>query len=267
MKAPDYVRKHIKPMKCKGLRQQLSRVIRQNFPRVGGTRMSDLCADIVLEVVERHLRPREYLHHGQLLWLGYDIDDPPARNKTSENVRLVPVVLDVCIDEDLDALLDRVPADERLLRRCIRLMTQAHEQGALLSNVDLSAMLGLSQGHISRLIARHERDRQQVLPRRATLHDLGSGVTHKGIICTKRYCHGKTSDVIARETHHSIGAVDRYLGMFDRVRMCRRQGLDSIEIARALGCTERLVREYIAIDQSLDNIPPPAHNIDRRPGG
>lgn len=253
MKAPDYVAKHIKPMKSKGLRKELSRTIRHHFPRVGGVRMADLCADIVLEVVVRHLHPREHLHHGQLLWLGFDINDPPARNKTSENVRLVPVVLDVCTDHDLDAQLDRVPAPERLLRRCIRLLNQAYQQGALLSNVDLSSMLGVSESHISHLIVAHERQHGVVLPRRATLHDVGSGVTHKRIICAKRYLEGKTSDVIARETHHSITAVDRYLGMFDRVRFCNRQQMTSHQIANALGCTERLVFEYLAIDTLLDS--------------
>jgi hypothetical protein len=252
VKTTDYVAKHIKPMKSKGLRKELSRTIRQHFPRVGGVRMADLCADLVLEVVHKHLRPTEHLHHGQILWLGFDIDDPPSRNKTSENVRLVPLILDVCVDEDLDAQLDRVAAPERLVRRCIRLLQQAYAQGALLSNVDLSCMLGVSHHRISQLLVAHERQHNVVLPRRATLHDVGSGVTHKKIICSKRYLDGKTSDVIARETYHSITAVDRYLGMFDRVRFCKRQEMPSHEIAKALACSERLVLEYLALDTLLD---------------
>ncbi len=251
MRVPDYLHKHFKPMKAKSLRSQLSRTIRQHFPRIGGTRITDLCADLVIEVLERHLRPRDSLHHGQLLWLGFDIDDPPSRNKTSENVRLVPVVLDLWNDDDLEAQLDRVSAPERLLSRCIRLHQQAYEQGALLSNVDLAGMLGVSHGHISHLLAAHERKHQVVIPRRATLHDVGSGVTHKRIICWKRYVDGKSPDAIARETHHSLTAVDHYLGMFDRVRYCNQQQMPSHEIARVLGCTERLVVEYLDIDATL----------------
>lgn len=251
MRVPNYLHKHLKPMRAKSLRSQLSRTIRQNFPRIGGTRITDLCADLVIEVIERHLRPRDSLHHGQLLWLGFDIDDPPARNKTSENVRLVPVVLDLWTDDDLEAQLDGISAPERLLARCIRLHEQAHKQGALLSTVDLSSMLAVSQSHISRLLAAYEREHKVVLPRRATLHDVGSGVTHKGIICWKRYVDGKSPDVIARETHHSLTAVDRYLGMFDRVRCCKQQQMLSHEIARVLGCTERLVVEYLDIDAML----------------
>jgi hypothetical protein len=251
LRVPDYVYKHLNPMKAKSLRKQLSRTIRQHFPRIGGTRITDLCADLVIEVVESHLRPRDSLHHGQLLWLGFDIKDPPSRNKTSENVRLVPVVLDLWTDDDIEAHLDRVSASERLLTRCIRLHQQAFEQGALLSNVDLAGMLGLSESRLSSLLAAHERKHQVVIPRRATLHDVGSGVTHKRIICSKRYLEGKSPDVIARETHHSLTAVDRYLGMFDRVRYCNQQQMPSHEIARVLGCTERLVLEYLDIDATL----------------
>jgi hypothetical protein len=251
LRVPDYVYKHYNPMRAKSLRKQISRTIRQHFPRIGGTRITDLCADLVIEVVESHLRPRDSLHHGQLLWLGIDINDPPSRNKTSENVRLVPVVLDLWTDDDIEAHLDRVPAPERLLARCIRLHQQAFEQGALLSNIDLAGMLGLSENRLGSLLAAYERKHQVVIPRRATLHDVGSGVTHKRIICSKRYRDGKSPDVIARETHHSLTAVDRYLGMFDRVRCCNQQQMPSYEIAQVLGCTERLVLEYLDIDASL----------------
>lgn len=252
MKTPDYVFKHINPMKAKSLRKQLSRTIRQNFPHVGGARISELCADMVLEVVSRHIHPRDTLQHGQLLWLGFDLDDPPSRNKRSENVRLVPVVLDLCTNDDLDAQLDRLPASERLLTRCIRLHEQAHAQGALLSNVDVSCMLGVSDTRVGHLIAAYERKHQVVVPRRATLHDVGSGVTHKRIICWKRFVEGKSPDIIARETHHSLTSVDNYLGMFDRVRFCKQQQMPSHEIARVIGCTERLVREYLVIDDLLE---------------
>lgn len=251
MRVPDYLHKHLKPMKVKSLRGQLSRTIRQTFPHFGGMRITNLLADIILEVVESHLRPRDSLHHGQLLWLGYDINDPPSRNKTAENVRLLPVVLDLWTEDDVEAHMDRVSPSERLLTRCIRLHEQAYAQGALLSNVDLGGMLGVSYHRISSLLAAHEREHKVVIPRRATLHDVGSGVTHKRIICWKRYVDGKSPEVIARETHHSLTAVDRYLGMFDRVRCCNQQQMPSHEIARVLGCTERLVNEYLAIDAML----------------
>jgi len=81
---------------------------------------------------------------------------------------------------------------------------------------------------------------------------VGTGLTHKRIICWKRYAEGKSPDLVARETYHSLEAVDRYLGQFDRVRHCRQQGLSVEQTAFTLNCSRAWVNEYLAIDQELE---------------
>ncbi|HUU59092.1 MAG TPA: DUF1670 domain-containing protein, partial [Phycisphaerae bacterium] len=56
----------------------------------------------------------------------------------------------------------------------------------------------------------------------------------------------------ARETYHSLEAVDRYLGQYDRVRHCRRQGLSPVETAHILDCSRSLVEAYLQIDRELE---------------
>jgi hypothetical protein len=248
---PDYVRKRFAPLLDKNLKNALAHRIGQEFPRVGGPRIRGLCAEMILEVLSQHLKPREHLCHGQALWLGISIDDPPARYKRTADTELVPLVLDLSTPEDVAAIIARVPAGERLLKKALRLCQQAYEQGALLGNHDLAELLNVSDSHVATVIAAHERRAGKVVPRRATIHDVGSGVTHKRIICFKRYAEGKESERIARETYHSLEAVDRYLGQFDRVRHCRRQGLPPPEIAFALNLSRGLVEEYLAIDDEL----------------
>ena len=63
---------------------------------------------------------------------------------------------------------------------------------------------------------------------------------------------GKSPDLIARETYHSLTAVDRYLGQFDRVRHCRLQGLSAAETAQILNCSLWLVEIYRQMDQELE---------------
>ena len=84
------------------------------------------------------------------------------------------------------------------------------------------------------------------------LHDVGTGLTHKRIICWKRYAEGKEPHIVARETYHSLEAVDRYLGQYDRVRHCRLEGLTPEQTAHALACSLGLVKEYLAIDDLLE---------------
>jgi DNA-binding CsgD family transcriptional regulator len=161
-------------------------------------------------------------------------------------------VLDVFAGEDLDAILDRRPAPDRLLAKLLRLCRQAYEQNGLLSNCDLAAMLNVDDTQIGRLLSAHEHQTGQVVPRRATLHDVGSGLTHKRIICLKRFAEGKAPEQIARETHHSQEAVDHYLSQYDRVRCCRLEGMTPEETAYLLDCSPSLVQEYLRIDRELE---------------
>jgi DNA-binding CsgD family transcriptional regulator len=234
------------------LRNALAHLIAKQFPRIGGWRIQLLCADMVLETLAAHLRPREALRHGQVLWTAISVDDPPARHKRIADTDLVPVVLDLSTADDIHARIERRPAGERLQTRLVRLCRQAYAQNALLSNCDLAELLGLSDAAIAARLSQYEQRTGQTVPRRSTVHDVGTGLTHKRIICRKRYLEGKSPDQIARETYHSLEAVDRYLGQYDRVRHCRREGMTAEQIAYVLNCSVALVQEYIALDQELE---------------
>ena len=248
----DYVRKKFAPLQDKTLHKALAHVIGKQFPRIGGPRILDLCAELVLKVVADHLRPREHIRHGQALWMGVSKDDPPRRHRRIADTDLVPVVLDLSTADDIQARLDLIPAIERLRRKAVRLCQQAYRQGALLSNCDLAELLSVNDSRIASVLADHERQTGKLVPRRATLHDVGTGLTHKRIICWKYYAEGKATDEVARETYHSPEAVDRYLGQFDRVRHCRREGMTAQATAFTLDCSLALVQEYLKIDDELE---------------
>lgn len=252
MRTPDYVHKHYRPLLAKTLHAALAYEIGQQFPRIGGPRIRDLCAQMILDVVSAHLRPREHLRHGQTLWLAIDVNHPLGWRQRIEDAKLVPVVLDLSTPADIHARLERKAAAERLQRKAVRLCEQAHAQGGLLSNVDLAEILGHSDAAIASVLVAHEKATGALVPRRATLHDVGTGLTHKRIICWKRYAEGKPAELVARETYHSLEAVDRYLGQFDRVRACRREGLSPEKTAFTLNCSVSLVNEYLAIDRELE---------------
>ena len=172
------LRKKYGPLKDKSMRNALSHRMGREFPRLGGPRILGLCADMVMEVVSEHVKPLENLCHGQVLWMGVSIDDPPSHGKRIANTDLVALVLDLCVNDDIEAIVKKEPRGQRILRKALRLCRQAYEQGALLGNTDLSALLGVSDNYVASLLCEHERATQKVVPRRATLHDMGSGLTH-----------------------------------------------------------------------------------------
>jgi len=249
---PDYIRKKYAPLQAKTLKNALAHRIRKDFPRIGGPRIGQLCAEMILEVVQSHVRSLEYLTHGQVLWLAVSVDDPPHRHQPIAETDLVPVVLDLSTPEDVDRRLARKPPQEQRLQKAIRLCQQTYRQGGLLSNCDLAELLGTGDSRIARVLAAWERQQNTVVPRRATLHDVGTARTHKRIICQKRYREGKSPEQVAKETYHSLEAVDRYLAQYDRVRHCRLQGLSPMETAHILDCSLTLVEQYLEIDRELE---------------
>lgn len=251
---PDYVKKKFRPLLDKSLENAVSACIAREFPRIGGPRIRTLCAQMILALVDAHRPPRERVAHGQIVWMAVPLDTPPHRYQRMADLSLVPVVLDLSTPDDVQQRIERRPADQRLLQKAVRLCQQAHQQGGLLSNCDLAELLVQSDARIAHVLSEHERTSGQLVPRRATLHDVGTALTHKRIICHKRFAEGKEPHVVARETWHSLQAVDRYLGQYDRVRCCRQQGLSSQQTAHLLGCSESLVHEYLRIDDELQTL-------------
>jgi hypothetical protein len=251
-KPVDYVRKKFAPLLEKTLQNALAHRIAKEFPRIGGPRIQQLCAELILEVVFQHLRSHEHVAHGQVLWMAVATESRPRHRQRIADCDLIPVLLDLSTAEDVQMRLGRVRPGERLREKAVRLSHQAHLQGGLLSNCDLAELLNTSDSAVAKALAEHERVTGKIVPRRATLHDVGTGLTHKRIICQKRFVEGKEPHVIAQETYHSLEAVDRYLGQYDRVRHCRLQGMTAQEIAMALDCSISLVNEYLHIDQELE---------------
>jgi Protein of unknown function (DUF1670) len=247
MKKTDYVMRKFAPQKRRTLKNILIQRIYEAFPRIGGKEIQELCASLILETVEENTAQRQALTHGQVLWVAVDKDSYPARRHD----RLKTVILNLSTTDDIEGILNRKKQTEITIDRCIRLCREAYSQGALLSNSDLSLLLSLNDSRVSSLLTEWERKNKQIVPRRTTLHDLGSGVTHKKIICWKYYGEGKSSQQVAEETYHSIEAVDRYIGQFDRIRHLREKSMDMVESAMALGCGMSLVAQYWEIDNLL----------------
>jgi hypothetical protein len=58
---------------------------------------------------------------------------------------------------------------------------------------------------------------------------------------------------VAKETNHSMLAVDRYIKDFNRVRLCHQDGKDDNFISLATGLNKYVVNEYIKIFEICQN--------------
>jgi len=55
---------------------------------------------------------------------------------------------------------------------------QAYEQGGVFSDLDLSEILSITDARVGQILPEYEQQTGQIIPRRATIHDMGSGLSH-----------------------------------------------------------------------------------------
>jgi biotin operon repressor len=131
--------------------------------------------------------------------------------------------------------------------RIVRLLDEALAQGGAASQEDLAQALHVSVRTIKRDCAALQA-RGVYVPTRGNLLGVGRGQTHKAQI-VGLWLHGATYDQIARQTRHSLSAIQRYVQTFARVIDLHQQGFAASQVARLLQIGRPLVRDYLAVYQ------------------
>jgi hypothetical protein len=131
--------------------------------------------------------------------------------------------------------------------RIQRLLDEALAQGAVATQEDLAQALHISVRTIKRDCVALKAQ-EVYLPTRGNLHGIGRGQTHKAQI-VGLWLRGATYDQIARQTRHSVPAIQRYVQTFVRVVDLHQQGFSDSPIALLLNVSLALVREYLAVYQ------------------
>lgn len=129
--------------------------------------------------------------------------------------------------------------------RILRLLDEAVAQGGVATQEDLAEVLHVTVRTIKRDFAVLQAA-GYALPSRGHLQGIGRGQSHKAQIVA-RWLRGETYDQIARETHHAIVSIQRYLRYFVQVLLLQRQGCTPPETAQALHIGLPLVRDYLAM--------------------
>lgn len=128
--------------------------------------------------------------------------------------------------------------------RIQRISQEAIEQNGILSQEDLSKYLHCNVRTIKRDIHFIKESGIEVITR-GVLHNIGRGQTHK-VKIIGLYLEGKTFSEIRLKTHHSTGAIKRYLQDFQKVLMSLHNGIKDPEtISSVTGLSITLVNQYL----------------------
>lgn len=236
------------PQQAKTFRNVVTRFILREFPRLGGPWVVGHFVDKLMALVDEHHLMRDRIKPGQTVWMAVAADETAGYRKPMSETRQVPVILTLINRDDIASLRQGTPRQDVLRQAIARAAREAYAQGGVLSVMDLGLLFARCRSTISHQIKRYEDETQQIVPRRGTVHDMGSTVSHKRIICYHAFVEGKPTHIIALETYHTPLAVDNYLLDFARVFFAVHQrGMSPEEAAFALGRSLKLVKTYLTL--------------------
>ena len=185
---------------------------------------------------------------GQLIYRAIPMNVPPG--VPTEEIKTLPVRLTITCIEDLRYASRDI--HELIKQRIVRITNEAFDQGGLLTQVDLSILLGESPRTIGRRIQELQNEGICV-PTRGTRMDIGPGISHKTKI-VEMYLDGYDFTDIKRRTRHSSESITRYLRDFARVMVLCERGHSPREIRIITDHSDRLVREYLDLYQRMNTM-------------
>jgi hypothetical protein len=216
---------------------------KREFPNTFGPNTRSNIANELLSIFESNNRETQTIKPGQILWNAVHKDtraDSPDR-------KLVPVVLTIVSDEDISNLENKMSVTKNRQNIISRITREAYSQGALLSMRDISLLLASHLQSISRDRKTYEKEHSCSLPHTGTLHDMGSCITHKYQIVFKYVIEKKDPVIIAKETNHSLKAVDHYLKDYNRVKLLYNEDKPPEYIKLATALPLHVIDQYIDI--------------------
>ena len=204
----------------------------------------------VLQLIERHFlisRPQEdacLLKYGQMSWPAVPIEERPKRGQRIQDIPMKLVVLTFLSDEDTEMIRNGFRSRELRIRRMVRWVDEAFDQGALLSQLDLAVLLNVCDAVVSDYVNDYQRSSGRLLPTRGNIHDLSGHITHKREIVAL-YLQGYDTPRIAKKTRHSKESVDRYIRDFETVRLLTQISNDPVKIGQLARLNPRVVQQYL----------------------
>lgn len=242
--------KKCRRLKSKSLRQLLLYRFLNHYGYDRGEITAKAIIDDILQLIDDYFLVSSldddlhHLHSGQLVYLGVSVDDFPKRNQSVANTRLKPVILSFITNADIDHIAHGFDSTSLRKKRLIRWVHEAFDQGALLTQLDLSILLGVCDGVVSKYVNEIQAE-GMLLPTRGNIHDLSGAITHKREIITL-YLQGYLTPEIAVKTNHSKESVDRYIKDYHRVETLWKHGITDLDqISQLSRLSKRVAQQYV----------------------
>ena len=235
-------------IKGKSLKNILLDRFLNNYGYDKGIITASAIIDDILNVIENYYRysDNSFIKNGQMVWHAVLIDEFPKKGKSIAQTKLKPVVLDMICDQDIDDIKKSLHHREIRMKKIERWTQQVYDQGALLTQLDLAMLLGVSEFTAGQYVREYYQLYKRPLPTRGNIQFLGGGQTHKKEILAL-YLNGYLVPTICQRTNHSKDAVERYIRDFEAFRLLDTKFDDINSISLITRLSKRVVQQYIEL--------------------
>lgn len=235
--------KHYKSAHKRFLKPAIENFFKTELTTSYGPGLRSVIADELIKIFQANNRDINSIKPGQVLWNAVHKDT----RADSDKMKLVPVILTLVNDDDISKLEKGLKVSEHKQNVIARILKEAYSQGALLSMRDVSLLMGMTDSNATFSRKKYEAKHNINLPHPGNLQDMGSCMTHKYQIIYKCVVEKKDPLVAAKETNHTINAVDRYLKDFNRVKTLYLDDKDNDYIHLVTKLSLNLIAQYVNI--------------------
>lgn len=231
--------------------QALIHELETNYGFLNSKRMLTFLVEDIQRMVEEFYPRPEYLSSGWVVFTGTKASGPKAfPGQDACEQTSVTIAWPLLLPEDLTWMASQPDTIEKrrllLQQRVIRLIEYGwhHPKGpVLLTQADLSLLLGLTTVEISALLTQARQATGKPLLTKGYFFDQGMRPSHKAEIIAL-YERGMDEADIARATTHSPTSVGRYIRDYERVKELVKCHMQIAHIARLLGLQLTVASAY-----------------------
>ena|SRR5665811_491244 len=242
----DWAVKTYSPSKSKTYETCLFNLIQTEFGYIGGPDVVKLFVKKICDLNGEFFVRNDFIKPGEMRYLALKLGQKYSSSKRLEDMELIPITLTLVAPEDIDDRMKKLHRGSIMTKIIVRLLREAKQQGAVLTETDLAILLRVSTPAISRYVLEYEKVTGEVLPRAGSEMDIGKTLTHKKL-AFQNYKKKIPTSVNAKLIDHTTESVDRYIKDGLRVEKLFNEGYSEWEISFFTGLPGYLVKEYIVI--------------------
>ena len=235
--------KHYSSAHKRFLKPAIENFFKTEFTKSFGPNVRSFIADELIKIFQENNRDINSIKPGQVLWNAVHKDT----RADWDNMKLVPVILTLVNNDDISKLENGLKIPEHRQNVVARILEEAYSQNALLSMRDVGLLLSINDSYATINRKKYEEKHNVHLPHPGNLQDMGSCITHKYQIVYKCVVEKKDPIIAAKETNHTVMAVDHYLKDFNRVKTLYLDDKDENYIHLVTKLSLNLIAQYVRI--------------------